>query len=65
MSIKQKIEEREHQRAKDQHMIKLHIKTMEQCIAEAKEQHLPTCPFMEANLKVLKYLVKARTGLTL
>ena len=58
MGIKAKLEEREHQRAKDRHIIKYHIKEMETCIANAKEQKLPTCPFMESNLAVLHFLLR-------
>jgi len=59
MGIKAKIEAREHQRAKEHRIIKNHIKTMETCIANAQEHKLPTCPFMESNLAVLRYLLKA------
>ena len=60
--VRQKLEEREYQRAKEGRILKHHMKSMETCLEEAKEQKLPTVPFMESNLAVLKYLLKGRTG---
>lgn len=62
MSIRNRLAEREHQRAKEHHIVKHHIKTMEKCLDKAKEEKLPTVDFLESNLAVLKYLLKGKTG---
>ena len=61
-NVKKKLEEREHQRAKEHRIVKHHINTMEKCLEEAKEQKLPTVDFLESSLAILKYLLKGKTG---
>jgi len=60
MGIRKRLEEREHQRAKETRIVKHHLKTMEDTLTEAKEQHLPTIPFIESTLALMKYMLKNR-----
>jgi len=59
MSIRARLEERERLRAKKLRKVKTQLNIMQDCIDKAKEEKLPTVPFMEAALILITDLTKS------